>query len=120
MLIRNKGQVIPLQMLSTLDGAQVTLHFINDCTPRCCSLAFQHLLLLLQCQGGALRFPNLIQLRDLPANFEVVVEVYALQTRKEKLDHELKYHIRKESTSRLRLTPKKLMNKHVLISSLFR
>lgn len=84
MLIRNKGQVIPLQMLSTLDGAQ----------------------------GGALRFPNLIQLRDLPANFEVVVEVYALQTRKEKLDHELKYHIRKESSSRLRLTPKKLMNKH--------
>jgi len=83
MLIRNKGQVIPLQMLSTLDGAQ----------------------------DGALRFPNLIQLRDLPANFEVVIEVYALQTRKEKLDHELKYHIRKES-SRMRLTPKKLMNKH--------
>ena len=59
-------------------------------------------------QDGSLRFPNLIQLRDLTTDFNVSVEVYALQTRKEKLAHEAKYHIRKES-SKMRLTPKKLL-----------
>ena len=59
-----------------------------------------------------LRFPNLVQLSNLHADFEVAVEVYALQTRKEKMNHETKYHIRKES-SKMRLTPKKLTNKQV-------
>ena len=61
-----------------------------------------------------LRFPNLVQLTNLPADFEVVIEVYALQTRKEKMNHETKYHIRKEN-SKMRLTPKKLTNKHVSV-----
>jgi actin-binding protein anillin len=54
-----------------------------------------------------LRFPNLVQLRNLPADFDVVIEVYALQTWKEKMNHETKYHIRKDN-SKMRLTPKKL------------
>ncbi|XP_046438259.1 anillin-like [Daphnia pulex] len=78
-LIRSRGQVIPLQMLSTVDGIQ----------------------------DGVLRFPNLVQLRNLPAEFDVVIEVYALQTWKEKMNHETKYHIRKDN-SKMRLTPKKL------------
>lgn len=85
-LIRTRGQVIPTQMVSTLDGVQ----------------------------DGALRFPNLIQLRELSTDFQVSVEVYALQTRKEKLAHEDKYHIRKD-TSKMRLTPKKLLNKQVTL-----
>lgn len=81
-LIRSRGQVIPLQMLSTVDGIQ----------------------------DGALRFPNLVQLSNLSADFDVAIEVYALQTRKEKMNHETKYHIRKEN-SKMRLTPKKFSSK---------
>ena len=54
----------------------------------------------------------MIQLRDLPSDFQISIEVYALQTKKEKMDHNQKYHIRKES-SKMRLTPKKLINKQV-------
>ncbi|KAI9557161.1 hypothetical protein GHT06_016968 [Daphnia sinensis] len=81
-LIRSRGQVIPLQMLSTVDGIQ----------------------------DGVLRFPNLVQLSNLSADFDIAVEVYALQTRKEKMNHETKYHIRKEN-SKMRLTPKKFSSK---------
>jgi actin-binding protein anillin len=56
-------------------------------------------------------------LRDLPADFQVAIEVYALQTKKEKLDHNQKYHIRKD-TSKMRLTPKKLASKQVILSTL--
>ena len=61
------GQVIPTMMVSTLDGLD----------------------------GKTLDFPNLIKLTDLPKNFVIQLEVYGLQTKREILDHDAKYHIKK-------------------------
>jgi len=81
-LVKCGGQVIPTQMVSTVDGLA----------------------------GAELNFPNLINLRDLSKGFEIQLEVYGLQTRREILQHEEKYHIRKEK-SLFHLTPKLKMNK---------
>jgi len=81
-LVKCGGQVIPTQMVSTVDGLA----------------------------GAELNFPNLINLRDLNKGFEIQLEVYGLQTRREILQHEEKYHIRKEK-SLFHLTPKLKMNK---------
>jgi len=69
-LIKCSGQVIPTQMVSTLEGLN----------------------------GVTLDFPNLIKLTDLPKNFVIQLEVYGLQTKREVLDHEAKYHIKKEKS----------------------
>ena len=66
-LVKCGGQVIPTQMVSTLDG----LDSVN------------------------LDFPNLIKLTELPKNFAIQMEVYGLQTKREVFDHDAKYHIRK-------------------------
>ena len=44
-------------------------------------------------EGNALHFPNLIKFRDLSKDFAIHLEVYGLQTRREVLGHEAKYHI---------------------------
>ena len=59
-----------------------------------------------------LDFPNLIRLTDLPKNFSIQLEVYGLQTMRESLDHETKYHIKKDKPGLFGLTPKLLMGKH--------
>ncbi|GFU06756.1 anillin [Trichonephila clavipes] len=76
-LLRHGHQVIVTQMVST-----------ND-----------------KLTSGSLRFTNLIQLKNLPPDFSIVFEVYTLQTKKENLTHEKKYHIKREH-SKIRLTPK--------------
>ncbi|XP_035229899.1 anillin-like isoform X2 [Stegodyphus dumicola] len=76
-LIRHGAQVIVTQMVSTNDK-------VTD---------------------GALCFTNHIKLQGLPPDFSVVFEVYGLQTKKEVLPHEKKYHIKREH-SKIRLTPK--------------
>ncbi|XP_054717020.1 anillin-like [Uloborus diversus] len=76
-LIRFGAQVIVTQMVSTSDK-------LSD---------------------GALTFTNHIKLQNLPADFSVVFEVYGLQSKKEVLPHEKKYHIKREH-SKIRLTPK--------------
>ena len=58
-----------------------------------------------------LDFPNLIRLTDLPKNFSIQLEVYGLQTMRESLDHETKYHIKKDKPGLFGLTPKLLMGK---------
>ena len=60
-LVKCGGQVIPTQMVSTVDGLA----------------------------GAELNFPNLINLRDLSKGFEIQLEVYGLQTRREILQHEV-------------------------------
>ncbi|GFS87841.1 anillin [Nephila pilipes] len=76
-LLRHGHQVVVTQMVSTNDK-------ITD---------------------GSLHFSNLIQLKNLPSDFSVVFEVYTLQTKKENLPHDKKYHIKREH-SKIRLTPK--------------
>ncbi|KAG8201252.1 hypothetical protein JTE90_019890 [Oedothorax gibbosus] len=75
-LIRHGSQVIVTQMVSTADK-------VSD---------------------GTLHFTNHIKLQKLPSDFSVVFEVYGLQTKKEVLPHDKKYHIKKEKGT---LTPKK-------------
>ncbi|GIY60433.1 anillin [Caerostris extrusa] len=76
-LLRHGHQVIVTQMVSTDDNVS----------------------------QGSLHFTNLIQLQNLPPDFSIVFEVYTLQTKKENLPHEKKYHIKREH-SKNRLTPK--------------
>lgn len=61
-------------------------------------------------RNGKLNFPNLINLRDLDIDFQIHLEVYGLQTRKEHIEHDVKYHIRKEK-SMFNLTPLKKLKK---------
>jgi actin-binding protein anillin len=64
-LVKCAGQVIPTTMVATADGLE----------------------------NGRLHFPNLIKFRDLSKDFTIQIEVYGLQTKKEVLNHEAKYHI---------------------------
>ena len=61
-------------------------------------------------QSGKLSFPNLINLHNLDFDFQIHVEVFGLQTRKEVLAHDVKYHIKKEK-SMFNLTPMKMLRK---------
>ncbi len=81
-LVKYRQRVIATQMLSTVDGIN------ND----------------------RLVFPNLINMRDLDFDFQIHVEVYGLQTRREHLPHDVKYHIRKDK-SMFNLTPLKMLKK---------
>ena len=63
-------------------------------------------------RGGKLTFTNLININDLDFDFRIYLEVYGLQTPREYLSHEAKYHIRKEK-SMFNLTPLKKMKKQV-------
>ena len=66
-LVKCAGQVIPTQMVSTLEGLS----------------------------GDTLVFPHMIKLTELPKNFQIQLEVYGLQTKREVLDHASKYHIKR-------------------------
>ena len=82
-LVKYRAQVIATQMLSTIDGIT---------------------------KGSNLVFSNLINVSDLDFDFQIYLEVYGLQTPKERLTHEAKYHIRKEK-SMFNLTPLKKLKK---------
>ena len=85
-LVKCAGQVIPTQMVSSSEGLD----------------------------GAQLHFPNLINFRDLSKDFRIQLEVYGLQTKKEHLTHDAKYHIKKgkQNLNLLNnLTPKLKMNK---------
>ncbi|XP_037085467.1 anillin-like [Pollicipes pollicipes] len=84
-LLRYRGQVIATQMLSSEDSIK----------------------------GNAINFPNLVSFRDLEADFGVALEVYGLQTPRELLPHDAKYHIRKDRTK----TPKKLLKQQSVLTS---
>lgn len=81
-LVKCAGQVIPTQMVSTIEGLD----------------------------GNHLHFPNLINFRDLNKDFTIQLEVYGLQTRRESLPHDAKYHIKK-GKSTFNLTPKLKISK---------
>ena len=68
-LVKYRSQVIATQMLSSIDG-------IN--------------------RSGQLVFTNLLNINDLDFDFRIYLEVYGLQTPKEVLSHEDKYHIKKD------------------------
>ena len=61
--------------------------------------------------GFELNFPNLINFRDLDKSFSIQLEVYGLQTKKEQLTHDTKYHIKKGKMPFAALTPKLKMSK---------
>lgn len=63
-------------------------------------------------RGDKLNFTNLININDLDFDFRIYLEVYGLQTPREHLSHEAKYHIRKEK-SMFNLTPLKKLKKQV-------
>ena len=79
-LVKYRSQVIATQMLSSIDG-------IN--------------------RSGQLVFTNLLNINDLDFDFRIYLEVYGLQTPKEVLSHEDKYHIKKEESMFNLLTPLK-------------
>eukprot|EP00092_Neocalanus_flemingeri_P040288 GFUD01043883.1.p1 GENE.GFUD01043883.1~~GFUD01043883.1.p1 ORF type:complete len:1410 (-),score=481.54 GFUD01043883.1:150-4379(-) len=81
-LVKSAGQVIPTQMVSTAEGLE----------------------------GTQLHFPNLINFRDLNKDFTIQLEVYGLQTKRESLPHDAKYHIKK-GKSTFNLTPKLKISK---------
>jgi len=81
-LVKSAGQVIPTQMVSTSEGLD----------------------------GTQLHFPNLINFRDLNKDFTIQLEVYGLQTRRESMTHDAKYHIKK-GKSTFNLTPKLKISK---------
>ncbi len=83
-LVKYRSQVIATQMLSTIDG-------IN--------------------RSGQLEFPNLINIKELDFDFQIYLEVYGLQTPKEVLTHEAKYHIRKDKSLFSLGTPLKKLKK---------
>ena len=83
-LVKYRSQVIATQMLSTVDG-------IN--------------------RSGQLEFPNLINIKELEFDFQIYLEVYGLQTPKEVLTHEAKYHIRKDKSLFSLGTPLKKLKK---------
>merc|ERR1712018_493728 len=86
-LVKYRSQVIATQMLSTLDG--------------------------ISARKNKLVFSNLINVNELDFDFQIYLEVYGLQTPRERLSHEAKYHIRKEK-SLFNLTPLKKLKKQDL------
>lgn len=83
-LVKCAGQCIPTQMVSSSEGLD----------------------------GCQLHFPNLINFRDLEKDFTIQLEVFGLQTKKEQLTHDMKYHIKKGKIPSLEaLTPKLKMSK---------
>ena len=86
-LVKYRSQVIATQMLSTLDG--------------------------ISARKNKLVFTNLINVNELEFDFQIYLEVYGLQTPRERLSHEAKYHIRKEK-SMFNLTPLKKLKKQEL------
>ena len=82
-LVKCAGQCIPTQMVSSSDGLD----------------------------GCELHFPNLINFRDLDKDFSIQLEVYGLQTKKEHMPHDAKYHIKKGKSALSALTPKLKMSK---------
>ena len=86
-LVKYRSQVIATQMLSTLDG--------------------------ISARKNKLVFTNLINVNELDFDFQIYLEVYGLQTPRERLSHEAKYHIRKEK-SLFNLTPLKKLKKQDL------
>ena len=84
MLIKNRSRVVATQMMST-----------DDKNIR---------------RSGKVAFSNMINLRDLDYDFQISLEVYGLQTRKEYLSHDVKYHIKKDK-SMFNLTPLKMLKK---------
>ncbi|XP_022252729.1 anillin-like [Limulus polyphemus] len=87
-LIRHNADVIATQMLSTEDGIT----------------------------AGTFGFTNHITIQDLSSDFVVNFEIYALQTKKEALSHDRKYHIKKDH-SKIRLTPKGKKSEAKLLTS---
>lgn len=83
-LVKYRSQVIATQMLSSVDG-------IN--------------------RSGQLVFTNLINIKELDFDFQIYLEVYGLQTPKEVLTHEAKYHIRKDKSLFNLGTPLKKLKK---------
>ncbi|XP_063217461.1 anillin-like isoform X2 [Bacillus rossius redtenbacheri] len=61
--------------------------------------------------SSALVFPGQLRMEGLYGDFKARLEVYTMQTPKEILPHNVKYHIHKDrkDCGKLRLTPKKLM-----------
>lgn len=84
MLIKNRSRVVATQMMST-----------DDRNIR---------------RSGKVTFSNMINLRELDYDFQISLEVYGLQTRKEYLSHDVKYHIKKDK-SVFNLTPLKMLKK---------
>ena len=82
-LVRCAGQCISTEMVNTSEGLD----------------------------GCELNFPNLINFRDLDKSFSIQLEVYGLQTKKEQLTHDTKYHIKKGKMPFAALTPKLKMSK---------
>jgi len=85
-LLRYRGQVIATQMLSSEDSIK----------------------------GNAVSFSNLVAFRELEADFCVSLEVYGLQTPREVLPHDAKYHIHRKERSK---TPKKMLKQQSLLTS---
>ncbi len=83
-LVKYRSQVIATQMLSSSDGIS----------------------------QGRLHFSNLIKISDLEPDFNIHVEVYGLQTPKEYLSHEAKYHLKRKDKSMFNLTPFKNLRKN--------
>jgi len=85
-LVMYRSQVIATQMLSTLDG-------IN--------------------RSGQLEFPNLIKINELDFDFKIYLQVYGLQSPKERISHDAKYNIKRAEKSMFNLTtPKKNKSKN--------
>jgi hypothetical protein len=68
-LVRHRETVIPSQLLSL-----TSLNFVRN---------------------GCLVFDNVISFSDLDDDFVLQIEVHALQTKRESIEHDVKYHIRK-------------------------
>lgn len=45
------------------------------------------------CKRSRLEFTNLIQLKNLPPDFQITLDVYGLQAKREKFSHNEKFHI---------------------------
>ena len=62
-------------------------------------------------------FSNLINVNDLDFDFQIYLEVYGLQTPKERLSHEAKYHLIRKEKSMFNLTPLKKLKRAAGVES---